>query len=218
MPWNDDVASEVQEELAWDPKVDSTTVAVSADEGTITLRGTVGSLREKREAATVAARVFGVVGVDNQLQVRRLNGERRGDAEIRADVLRALMLDSLVPSTVDAKVEDGFVTLTGRADYQYQRDEADRVVSSIVGALELFDEIELTHPVLDREAIAESIRHSFERNAKVSAHKLSVSTKDGTVTLRGSVDSWATRDAALEAARSTPGVTKVEDHITVDDE
>jgi hypothetical protein len=48
--------------------------------------------------------VFGVISVDNQLQVKLMNDERREDADLRGDVLQALMLDGLVPSTVDAKV------------------------------------------------------------------------------------------------------------------
>ena len=91
----------------WDPKVDSRAIAVSADDGAVTLRGTVGSFREKREAGKAAARVYGVTEVSNELQVQMLNGSKRDDADLRGDVLQALMLDSLVPTTVDAKVRDG---------------------------------------------------------------------------------------------------------------
>ena len=98
MSRNDDLVSDVTDELYWDPKVDNSSIAASAADGKITLRGTVGSLREKREAKTAAERVFGVIAVDNQLQVRLLNGQRREDAELRGDVLQALMLDSLVPT------------------------------------------------------------------------------------------------------------------------
>src|SRR6185436_13818766 len=138
-----DLTTDVSDELFWDPKLDSEAIGVSAEGGKITLRGTVGNLREKREAKKAAQRVFGVTSVDNQLKVRLLNDERRADAELRGDVLQALMLDSLVPATVDAKVDDGFVTLTGNADYQFQRDEAEFVASNIAGALDVFDEIEL---------------------------------------------------------------------------
>src|SRR6266446_544628 len=143
MSFDTDLTADVSDELFWDPKVDSTAIAVSADDGKITLRGTVGSLREKHEAQKAAQRVFGVISVDNQLQVKLMNDDKRADAELRGDVLQALMLDSIVPKTVDAKVEDGFVTLTGTADWQYQRDEAELVASNIVGALDVFDEIEL---------------------------------------------------------------------------
>src|SRR5690348_17015081 len=169
-----DLTADVGDELFWDPKVDSAAIAVSADGGTITLRGTVGSLREKREAKKAAQRVFGVTSVDNQLKVKLLNDERRADADLRGDVLQALMLDSLVPATVDAKVEDGFVSLTGTADYQYQRDEAEFVASNIVGALDVFDEIELTNPTPSAGAVQESIKKAFKRNAAIDANDLTI--------------------------------------------
>ena len=146
MSLDNDLAADVSDELFWDPKVDNTAIAVSADDGKIALRGTVGSLREKREAKKAAQRVFGVTSVDNKLQVKLMNDQKRADAEIRGDVLQALMLDSLVPNTIDAKVDDGFVTLTGTADWQYQRDEAELVSSNIVGALEVIDTIDLEYP------------------------------------------------------------------------
>jgi len=216
MPWNDDVASDVTDELLWDPKVDSTAVAVAADDGKITLRGTVGSLREKREAKKAAERVFGVVAVDNQLEVRLLNDEKRGDAELRGDVLQALMLNSVVPKTVDAKVDDGFVTVTGTADWQYQRDEAERVAGSIVGAVDVFDEIELTYPEPDAGSVKEGIKSAFKRNARLDADDLSVKTSNGTVTIEGIVSSWAEHDEAIAAAWAAPGVTAVNDRMSVE--
>jgi len=192
MSLDTDLAADVTDELFWDPKVDSAAIAVSANDGTITLRGTVGSLREKREAKKAAQRVFGVISVDNQLQVRLMTDERRADADLRGDVLQALMLDSLVPSSVDAKVEDGFVTLTGTADWQYQRDEADYLASNIVGTLDVFDEIELEFPTPNGGDVKESIRKAFKRNAALDADDLHISTDNGTVTVKG-------------GARSAPG-------------
>src|SRR5258708_21008733 len=95
-----DLTADVSDELFWDPKLDSTAIAVSTDDGNVTLRGTVGSLREKREAKKAAERVFGVISVDTQLQVKLMNDDKRADADLRGDVLQALMLDSLFPKTV----------------------------------------------------------------------------------------------------------------------
>src|SRR6266567_5658252 len=181
MSFDTDLTADVSDELFWDPKLDSTAIAVSADDGKITLRGTVGSLREKREAQKAAQRVFGVISVDNQLQVKLMNDDKRADAELRGDVLQALMLDSLIPKTVDAKVDDGFVTLTGTAEWQYQRDEADFVASNIVGTLDVVDEIELKYPTPDAGDVKEGIKKAFKRNAKLDASDLDVSTSNGTV-------------------------------------
>ena len=215
MSLDNDLTADVSDELFWDPKVDNTAIAVSADGGKITLRGTVGSLREKREAKKAAERVFGVISVDNQLQLKLMDDDRRADAELRGDVLQALMLDSLVPNTIDAKVEDGFVTLTGTADWQYQRDEADFVASNIVGTLDVFNEIELKQPTPTAGDVQESIKKAFKRNAKIDADDLYVSTNNGSVTINGTVSSWAEHDEALDAAWAAPGVTSVRDEMTV---
>ena len=213
MSRDNDLTADVSDELFWDPRVDSEAIAVSADDGKITLRGTVGSLREKREAQKAARRVFGVTSVDNQLQVRLLSS--RSDAELRGDVLQALMLDSLVPATVDANVMDGFVILTGTAEWQYQRDEAEYVTSNIVGALDVYDEIDLEHPTPNAGDVQGSIKKAFKRNAGLDADDLFVSTNNGTVTINGTVSSWAEHDEAIDAAWAAPGVTSVDDRMTV---
>ena len=102
---NNDLAQYVREELHWDPKIDDSAIAVSAVDGVVTLRGTLGSFREKRDAKQDARRVYGVKSVRDELEVRILNKDRRADADLRGDVLQALMLDSIVPSTIDAKVD-----------------------------------------------------------------------------------------------------------------
>ena len=215
MSLDNELTADVSDELFWDPKLDNSAIAVSANDGTITLRGTVGSLREKREAKKAAQRVFGVISVDNQLQVKLMDDQQREDADLRSDVLQALMLDSLVPATVDAKVEDGFVRLTGSADWQYQRDEAEAVASNIVGAIDVFDTIELKHPSPKGGDVQESIRKAFKRNAALDADDLYISSDNGTVTIKGTVSSWAEHDEAIDAAWAAPGVMSVQDEMTV---
>ncbi len=215
MSWDNDLTVDVNDELFWDPKVDNAAIAVSAKDGNITLRGTVGSLREKREAFKAAQRVFGVISVDNQLQVRLLTDLGRLDADIRGDILQALMLDSLVPKTVDASVTDGYVTLAGTVNWQYERDEAEFVASNIVGALDVFNTIEIKHPAPHAADVQDSINKAFKRNAAVDADELTVSTDNGTVTIKGTVGSWAEHDEAIDAAWAAPGVTSVRDDMTI---
>jgi osmotically-inducible protein OsmY len=211
---NDELVTYVNDELLWDPKVDSAAVAVSADDGAVTLRGTVGSFREKREAKNAAERVYGVTSVENELQVRLMNDSKRSDADLRGDVLQALMLDTLVPATVDAKIEDGFVTLTGTAEWQYQRDEAEFVAANILGVIDVWDEIALTE-MPDAGDVKHAIKSAFKRNAKLDADDLKVETSNGTVTLKGIVGSWSEHDEAVGAAWAAPGVRRVEDKILV---
>jgi len=210
---NHELERSVRDELLWDPMIDSDAIAVStADDGTVTLRGTVGSYLDKSIAASDAKRVFGVTAVDNELDVKLAT--YRDDDELRGEILQALMLNSLVPSTIDATVDDGFVTLTGTADWQFQRDEAEDVASSIVGVLDVDDDVTLTRKP-SAIGISDSIAAAFKRNAGIDADNLAVTTSDGTVTLSGDVRSWAEHDAALAAAWAAPGVTNVEDHLAI---
>ena len=207
---------DVKDELRWDPRVDADAVAVSANDGRVTLRGTVGSVREKHAAGKAVENVFGVVAVDNELEVRLLNAHKREDAELRADVLQALMLNGAVPTTIDAKVEDGFVTLTGTASWQYQREEAEVVAGRVVGTLDVVNEIELVHASSpDAADVKDEIVRAFRRNASLDADHLRISTSEGKVIIKGSVRSWAEHDDALAAAWAAPGVVEVEDRITV---
>jgi hypothetical protein len=102
---NDDLARDVSEELFWDPKVDNEAIAVSADDGKVILRGTVGSLREKQETKKAAERVFGVISVDNKLDVRLMGDRKRGDAELRGR--RASGARARQPRSQDRRVEAG---------------------------------------------------------------------------------------------------------------
>jgi osmotically-inducible protein OsmY len=212
---NDKLERYVTDELHWDPKVDDEAIAVSADDGVVTLRGTVGSFREKRDARQDVERVYGVKKVENELDVRILNKDRRADAELRGDVLQALMLNGVVPSTIDAKVDAGNVKLTGKANWQFQRDEAESVAGSILGIVGVADEIELVAPGPSAGGVEHSIKKAMERNAKLDAESVTVESKNGMVTLRGTVSSFADHDEAVAAAWAAPGVTDVKDHILV---
>jgi osmotically-inducible protein OsmY len=212
---NQTLEQNVTDELFWDPKVDGEAIAVAADDGSITLRGTVGSFRQKREAQKAAERVFGVVGVANLLDVRILNRRRREDAEVRGDVLQALMLDTLVPETVDASVKDGLVTLTGTASWQYQREEAAFIAGNVLGVLGVENDIYLDNPGPYAGDVRDSIKKALERDAKLDSDSIAVETADGTAILTGNVRSWAEHDAAVAAAWAAPGVTAVDDRLSI---
>ena len=213
---NDDLERWVTDELSWDPKVDDAAIAVSADDGTIDLRGTVGSFREKREAQNATERVYGVKSVENDLKVRLMDDQARDDADLRGEILQALMLDSLVPKSVDARVKEGFVTLTGTAEWKYQCDEAEFVAGNVLGVLGVTDGIDLKSPEPSAGDVRESIKQALKRNAKLDADGLSVDTYNGTVAVTGTVGSWSEHDAAIAAAWSAAGVTDVDDRIIVD--
>ena len=161
---DDDLRRHVAAELSWDPQVGSDAIEVSAASGMVTLRGTVASLRLKRAGSRAAARVRGVTRVANELRVQIPDKDRRDDEDLRGDVLEALMLDVSVPMTVDAQARDGFVTLTGTAQWHYQREAAELRTANVPGVAGIDNTITLTQTPDAREA-RDAIRAAFGRDA-----------------------------------------------------
>ena len=158
----------------------------------------------------------GVTQVDNQLEVRIPRDAKRDDADLRTAVLQALMLDSLVPSTVDARVASGRVTLSGTAECQFQRQEAEFIVSNVVGVTEIDDAIVLLPPESNTDELERALHNALQRNAGLNAASIRVDRSEGAVTLTGAVRSWGEHDAALATAWAAPGVTSVDDRIRVE--
>jgi osmotically-inducible protein OsmY len=213
---DDELQVMVRDELFWDPRVDSDAITVSADDGEVTVRGTVGSLRQKREAQKAAERVYGVTSVRNQLAVRIVDEHGRQDVDLRGAVLQAMALDGLIPKTVDAKADGGLVTLTGTAAWQYQREEAEFVAGNVLGVADVDNQIALTTAQPKAGDLKQSIERAFQRNASLDAEGLSVTTHGNMVMLSGAVSSWDEREAAVAAAWAAPGVAAVEDRILVE--
>ena len=195
--------------------MDSDAIEVSAASGLVTLRGIVTSLRSKRAGSRAAARVRGVTRVANELRVQVPDKDRRDDEDLAGDVLEALMLDVSVPTTVDAQVRDGFVALTGTAQWHYQREAAEVRTANVPGVAGIDNAISLNQTPHAREE-QEAIRAAFRRDSALAADRVSVETPfDGLVILSGTVSSWAAHDHAVAAAWSAPGVTQVDDRISV---
>jgi osmotically-inducible protein OsmY len=213
---DDELRLDVAAELSLDPRTGGEAIRVSAANGAVTLEGAVGSLRLKQAASRAAARVRGVTGVVNELQVHIPPADRRTDEDLRGDVLEALMLDVSVPMTVNARARDGFVTLTGTAEWQYQRQAAESRTVRVPGVADIDNTITLTQTP-DARAARDAISAAFRRNAVLDAAVLSVATASGgLVILSGTVSSWAAHDEAAAAAWSVPGVVQVEDRIRVE--
>jgi len=212
---DDDLRRQVLAELTGDPQVDDETFQVTTADATVTLWGTVASLRLKRAAGSAVARVRGVASIANELRVLLPAADRRGDEDLRGDVLEALMLDTSVPMTVDAQARDGFITLTGTTQWHYQRQAAESRASGVPGVIGIDNAITLTQ-VPDADAARAAITEAFLRNAALDADALSVETSaGGLVILAGTVSCWAAHDQAVAAAWAAPGVTQVDDQIRV---
>jgi osmotically-inducible protein OsmY len=212
---DDDLRRHVAAELSWDPRVDSEAVDVSVAGGTVTLRGIVASLRLKRAGGSAAARVRGVTWVANELRVQLPDADRRADEDLRGDVLEALMLDVSVPMTIAVMARDGLVTLTGTAQWHYQREAAESRTTDVPGVAGIDNAIVIQVP--DARDAADAISGAFRRDAVLAADVLSVEmSSGGRVILSGTVSSWAAHDHAVAAAWSAPGVTQVDDRIAVE--
>ena len=205
---------DVLEELKWDSRVDETEVGVQVASGIVTLTGTVTSWAKRLAAQEAAHRVIGVLDVANDIKVKVAGGLTRTDTEIAQAVRRALEWDVFVPEEkITSTVTDGWVTLDGAVDTWSQRNGAERAVRNLTGVKLVLNKITVkpTKPV--PEDVRRAIEQALERRAEREARRIRVDVKDGTVTLTGTVDSWAERKSVVAAARFTPGVQAVEDRL-----
>ncbi len=142
---NTSLEDAVIETLDLDPRIpDAAEIAVSVEDGTVILRGTVERFSQRRAAVEDAKKIDGVFEVDDQLKVNLIGADRREDDEIRGVALQALIWDTDVPSDlVDVKVEDGWITLTGDVGYQFESDAAYDDVASLFGVYGVTNEIKV---------------------------------------------------------------------------
>jgi len=197
-----------------DPRGDSTEIAIVVHDAVVTLGGTVGSLGARRAAVRQAKRVAGARSVNDELEVRLLTQHRRHDAELRAEVLQVLSWNASVPEDVDAAVEDGVVTLKGKVDYRFQREEAEATVVNLRGVREIHDKLEIRNTWL-ADDVRDRIEEALRRNVQVAADGIRIEAVEGTVTLEGTVDSWMERNTAIDAAWAAPGVQDVDDRLVI---
>jgi osmotically-inducible protein OsmY len=210
-----EIERDVREELKWDPDLDATDIAVSVKSGVVTLAGFVRSYTDKFEAEAAAKRVAGVVGVANDIEVRLPSVDERPDPEIARDAVAAIKSQLPISSEhIKVVVKNGWVTLEGQVEWQYQKNTAETAVRRIKGVKGVSNMISL-EPRAEPSEIKRRIMDAFKRNAEVDASRIVVEAKGSEVVLKGTVRSWIEREEAERVAWSAPGVTKVEDRIVV---
>ncbi|HZF86642.1 MAG TPA: BON domain-containing protein, partial [Burkholderiaceae bacterium] len=200
---------------AWDPSINANHVGIAVTEGVVTLSGHLATYAEKFAIERAVQQVRGVRAVAIELDVRLAPGHKRSDTEIAEAADRALAWQSELPAdTVKVRVENGWITLSGQVDWDFQRRVALRAVRSLTGVLGVSNNLTLK-PAATPAEVSGLIRQALERQALDEANRIRVAVTGNKATLSGSVHSWAERAVAQRAAWSAPGVTSVQNDLSV---
>jgi osmotically-inducible protein OsmY len=210
-----EIKRRVEEELRWEPRIDAANIGIAVEDGVVTLSGSVDSWAEKWAAEHAAKRVAGVAAVVEHIEVRLPVHAQRTDADIARAVANALTWNTWVPAdTVKVKIEEGWVTLEGAVGAQYQKRAAEEAVRNLTGVRGVTNLIDIS-PGVRAGDVKEAIRLAFERSASLDLGKVEVDVEGDTVSLHGTVRSWAERDDAEDAAWSAPGIVDVNNLLVV---
>lgn len=209
------IQQDVLAELKWEPSIHAAQIGVEVKDGVVTLAGEVSSFAEKWAAERVTQGVAGVKALAIELDVKLSEFGKRTDADIARSVQTALDWSTAVPHKgVQIMVEGGLVTLSGNAEWQYQKLAATDCVRNLSGVTGVLNQI-VIEPKVAISAVKADIEAALSRVAKADAKKISVAVSGANVTLGGTVSSWSERDLANTAAWATPGVRVVVDNMSI---
>lgn len=205
----------VLEELRWEPSVDAAHIGVAADGGVVTLTGHVGTYAEKLQAVKAARRIKGVRAIADDIEVRHPFDKKTADDEIAKRALSILKWDTTVPDTINIVVRDGWVTLSGEVEWQFQRGSAEDDIRKLSGVRGVTNSIAIK-PRAQSYDIKQKIEQALKRHAETEARAIRVTVEDGNrVVLEGGVDNWDERTAVENAAWSAAGVKVVDSRLHI---
>jgi osmotically-inducible protein OsmY len=211
---DEEIQKDVLAELKWDAQVQPNEIGVSVKDGVVTLTGWVDSYLKKWAAEDAAHRVGGVKAVANDIEVKVFS--ERTDADIAEAAVRALQWDASVPADkIQVTVSKGWVTLKGDVNWNFEKQDAERVVRRLTGVKGVSNLITVK-PSTTPSELKKRIEDALVRNAKVDANKITVEVQGSKAILKGAVRAWVEKEEAERVAWLAPGVTSVENRITVD--
>ena len=215
MKTDSQLQSDVMDELVWDPSIDHAHIGVTAKGGVVTLSGFVSNFAQKMTAEHAAERVQGVQGIAEELKVRFPSDPKTNDDEIARRVLDVFAWDVTIPKNkLTVKVENGYVTLNGALDWNYQKEAARKAAGKIAGVMGVNNRIEIRNAVVASD-VRERIMAAFKRSATADASALTVTADGSTIKLSGNVHGRHEREVAERTAWAAPGVFFVEDNLVV---
>lgn len=215
MKTDSELKKDVLSELAWDPLVPEARVGVAVNEGVVTLTGHLETYAEKVATKRAVERISGVRAIALELDVIPTGAHQRSDTEIAAAVEHAMNWSTSVPpDRVKVTVEKGWVTLGGELDWNVQRRSLERMIRPLKGVVGITDNIRLkAAPIVAN--LSTRIQDALTRQAMREARRIEIVMDGSVATLRGQVHSWAERNTAEGATWSAPGVSRVNNQLTV---
>jgi len=214
MKTNAQLQKDVLAEIKWEPCVTAPEIGVSAADGVVTLNGTVASYAEKWAVERAAQRVEGVTAIAEEIKIKPLGMHAKTDAEIAAAAATSLKSHVWVPTDIQVTVENGWVTLLGVVNMEFQQRAAMDSVRFLAGVKGVRNNITVK-PTAQPSAVKDAIKKALLRNAEIDAGNVKVAADGGTVTLSGNVRSWGEKAEAGKAAWNAPGVNNVLNDIAV---
>jgi osmotically-inducible protein OsmY len=211
-----EIQDDVVTELKWDSRLQPNEITVMVRDGIVTLAGWVDSFTKKWAAERSVHRIRGVRAVVNDIEVRVPGEVQRPDSDIAEAALRALEWDVFVPEDkIQVTVSDGWVTLRGEVEWEYERRAAERDVRRLAGVRGVTNLITVVPERPTAAQLRRQIEEALVRSAETDAERISVTVEGDTVILTGRVHSWAEKHEAGRVAWSAPGVAKVDNRIVV---
>lgn len=209
------IQKDVMEELQWDPRLNSAEIGVSVKNGIVTLSGEVDSYSKKISAERAASRIKEVKGIAQEINVKLPSTWEYTDTEIADAAVKSIENNTtILGNSIKVKVEEGWITLEGQVLWEYQKEEASRILQNNAGVVGLTNMITIK-PRVKTPIVKEAIKKALERSADIEAGRIEVETKGNEVILSGKVRTWAERGDVERAVWNSPGVTSIKNKLNI---